>query len=287
MTAPQPPRPTDDPEFVGVIHLRYPSKDADPEVYRHFDWYSGEVSVTGDISRAEGTPTVTRAEIRTTAVGGITHAVLRSVPLGEVLKAARSDVAQDAPARIEPDYRLPPGRVAITDDLLRNVSLALIKETRPGKDRQANRRLAEAFGRPEGTVRTWVARARQAGWLAPGASGRMDAQAGPKLLLWLGAQMNTDAILTKALVVDAKDMGVKDPAAAAAIALRAMRNFALSDFPQRLGEAPSRVQLAAAELYRRTADEEWRARIDDGEDDEAAFEEIADEIRARLAKAEQ
>ncbi|AWT47581.1 hypothetical protein HXP45_26800 [Streptomyces actuosus] len=56
-----------------------------------------------------------------------------------------------------------------------------MRETAPGKPQGATRRLSEAYGRPEQTVRTWIARARKEGWLGPSAKGRAGAEPGPRL----------------------------------------------------------------------------------------------------------
>jgi transposase len=44
--------------------------------------------------------------------------------------------------------------------------------------------MAARFDRPEGTLRTWVSRARKEGWLGPGSKGRIGAEPGPLLLAW-------------------------------------------------------------------------------------------------------
>lgn len=176
------PRSSEEPDFVGSIQLRRPAEDAASEVVRHFEWRHEDVQASGDVGRGDAGLMITRIEVSAPLPQGVTRQLLRRVPLAEVLKVARVDLAgQDMQVQADTQLRVPSGRTAVTDDLLRNVSLAYLEETAPGKDRQATRRLAERFGRPEGTVRTWVARARKEGWLGPGASGRMGAEPGPKL----------------------------------------------------------------------------------------------------------
>lgn len=96
---------------------------------------------------------------------------------------------EPAPGLFEPeDMQIPrtSGRTPMTDELLRQVALAFIEETGPGKDKRAIQRMAERFDRPEGTLRTWIARARKEGWLAPGSKGRIGAEPGPKLTASMG-----------------------------------------------------------------------------------------------------
>lgn len=170
------------------IQLLYPEKKAEEAgVVRQFEWTGEGAKVTGDIARGDAGLAITRVEVSAPLSAGITRQLLRSMPLGDVLKFARAELTEQelGTSRLgEKTVKLPPGRVPMTDELLRKVSLAYLEETRPGKDRQATRRLAERFGRPEGTVRTWVAKARKEGWLGPGASGRMGAEPGPKLRAW-------------------------------------------------------------------------------------------------------
>ncbi len=121
-------------------------------------------------------------------VSGITGSLLRRVQVGDILHVARATVArasQDEP-QVPVEPAAPPkarsgGRAALSDDLLRQVAVAYLAETAPGRPPGAVRRMAEEFGRPEETVRTWVAKARQAGWLGPSVKGRAGAEPGPLL----------------------------------------------------------------------------------------------------------
>ncbi|WP_042400296.1 hypothetical protein [Streptacidiphilus carbonis] len=281
----------------GSVQISSPEPDAAARgVACHFAWGSGDLRATGDVSRGEQGLVVTRVEITAPSRAGITHGLLRRVPLGDVLRFANtSSMVNDPnivalttgirPARPADDYVIPPGRVLVTDELLRHVALVYLEESAPGKDRAVLQRLEERLGRPKGTVRGWVQRAREAGWLGAAVQGRMGAEPGTKLLLWLGEQMNSDEVLIKEFARLATALHADDPAAVAAGALRAWRSFGLSDFPHRTGIRPSEVYVAAEILYERTADEELAARVAAGADEDEAFDQIVAEIGERLDQA--
>lgn len=154
-----------------------------------FRWQGDEIAAVGDVSRRQTGLVISRLEVLSPSSEpvGLTHQLLRKVPLGKILAAARARLAQNESAHLTlaggpSASTLPPGRVQVTDDLLRQVASAYLEETRPGKDRAVLQRLAERFGRPKGTVRTWLGRAREEGWLGPGVQGRMGAEPGPRLL---------------------------------------------------------------------------------------------------------
>lgn len=128
---------------------------------------------------------------------GVSTLLLRRLQLGEVLALARQALNEridhDAPEPAPPPAACSCGchprprqfpkdsrYTTIDEAFLRRIALAYIEETAAG--RGALVRLATRFDRPEMTVRTWIKRAREAGWLAPGASGRLGAEPGPKLL---------------------------------------------------------------------------------------------------------
>jgi hypothetical protein len=71
------------------------------------------------------------------------------------------------------------GRPPLADDLLEQVARAYLEEAPAGTG--LTRRLAERFGRPEPTVRDWVAAARERGYLSPARPGRRGAAPGPRL----------------------------------------------------------------------------------------------------------
>lgn len=68
-----------------------------------------------------------------------------------------------------------------TDQLMERVAMAYLREAGNGQPPGAMKRLAEEFGRPEGTVRSWVGRARTLGWLGPTSPGHRAAEPGPRL----------------------------------------------------------------------------------------------------------
>ncbi|MFI0964656.1 hypothetical protein ACH4S8_25150 [Streptomyces sp. NPDC021080] len=73
------------------------------------------------------------------------------------------------------------GRVTVDDQLLQEVAYRYWFYTQPGQPSGAIKRMAEDFGRPQETIRTWVSRARKEQWLGPSVKGRAGAEAGPKL----------------------------------------------------------------------------------------------------------
>lgn len=155
--------------------------------------------IEGAVSRGDSGLVVTRVSVAAPPPSGVTQRSLRDTPLADILKKIRAHVAweearrqgtraflgqEPAPGLFEPgDTQIPQtsGRTPMTDELLRQVALAFLEETGPGKDKRAIRRMAERFDRPEGTLRTWIARARKEGWLGPGSKGRIGAEPGPKL----------------------------------------------------------------------------------------------------------
>lgn len=115
----------------------------------------------------------------------ITGTLMRQIPLGTLLDYVRGRVSEtlagDLPSTAVRTQAVPAGRIALTDDFLRDVAISYLRETAPGMPRGATRRLAAAYGRPEETIRTWISRSRKAGWLGPSATGRAGAERGPRL----------------------------------------------------------------------------------------------------------
>jgi hypothetical protein len=170
---------------VADVRISAPAPaDAVRGIACRFDWDGGDLHATGDVSRGEHGLVITRMDITTATPAGITHALFRQAPLGEILRAANTWLRPEAPAD---SYVIPTGRVLVTDDLLRHVALAYLEESGPGKDRAVLQRLEARLGRPKGTVRGWVQRAREDGWLGAAVQGRMGAEPGPKLLAEPGA----------------------------------------------------------------------------------------------------
>ncbi|WP_432104866.1 hypothetical protein [Streptomyces sp. bgisy091] len=143
--------------------------------------------IQGDVYRTVQGLKITRVEVESDPAGPeqITGTLMRQIPLGTILDYVRGRVSAtltedlpDAPAK---QAAVPAGRTALTDDFLREVAVSYLRETAPGRPRGATRRLAEQFGRPEETIRTWLARSRKAGWLGPSVKGRAGAEPGPRL----------------------------------------------------------------------------------------------------------
>lgn len=149
---------------------------------------AGDWSASGTARRSANGLVISSLEIHASDAtqSGVTGNLLRKVPVGEILNHVRADVARLAPpeqVETQQPARAPRrgGRAALSDDLLRQVAVAYLAETRPDRPRAALPRLAAEFGRPEGTIRTWLARAREAGWLGPSVKGRAGAEPGPRL----------------------------------------------------------------------------------------------------------
>jgi len=167
-----------------------------------FTYMDGSVEIEGHASRGDSGLVITQVQVTAPLPTGVTQRALRDAPLAAIIKQIRAYVLfeqarregtraifgqEPAPGLFRPgDERVPQtsGRTPMTDDLLRAVALAFIEETGPGKDKRAIQRLAKRFNRPEGTLRTWIARARREGWLTPGSKGRIGAEAGPKLIAY-------------------------------------------------------------------------------------------------------
>lgn len=175
----------------GAIALRLPGVEEQGRgIVLCFEWYSsdGDALVLGDLSESPSGLIMTRAEVVMQKASGITRDLLRRLPIGDVLAFGRSHLRDHAPGAAP---TTPPGtvetvsgRTKMDDDLLRRVARAYVEETGPDKGRGAMKRMSERFGRPEGTVQTWIKRARKEGWLAPGPPGRMGAEPGPRLVAW-------------------------------------------------------------------------------------------------------
>lgn len=175
------------------VHLSLDiSETADPD---HFTFAArpavGESDrswrINGDVVRTGHGLKVTRIEVDTDPDGTaeVTGTLMRQIPIGTLLDYVRSRVSatltQDLPDAPAASLAVSAGRTALTDDFLRDVAISYLRETAPGKPQGSTRRLAEAYGRPEQTIRTWISRSRKAGWLGPSAKGRAGAEPGPRL----------------------------------------------------------------------------------------------------------
>lgn len=170
----------------GVVELEKPSEAArEAGVVASFRWFGEDMDVAGDVIRTGAGLVISRAEVIAHAASGITHYLLRRVPLGALLAEARAHVAAAEPAPTEMPATVSGDtgsrHLAMTDDHLRRVAMAYLRETAPGKDRAAISRMEAQFGRPRGTILTWIARARKEGWLGPAVRGRLGSEPGPKL----------------------------------------------------------------------------------------------------------
>lgn len=143
--------------------------------------------IRGDVYRTEHGLKVSRIEVDTDPAGSVevTGTLMRQIPIGTLLDYVRgrvsATIAEDIPEMPAAALAVRSGRVELTDSFLRDVALSYLRETAPGKPQGATKRLAEAYGRPEQTIRTWISRSRKAGWLGPSAKGRAGAEPGPKL----------------------------------------------------------------------------------------------------------
>jgi hypothetical protein len=162
-----------------------------PEVVGRFECNSDYLAIVGEVTRTSAGLVMSRVEVSTDLPSGLTHKLLREVPLGEILAQARARVELADRAANQP-IRIPPQRHAtMTDEVLRDVARVYIKECASG-GRGVIGRMQERFGRPQGTIITWVSRARRDGWLGPGVKGRLGAEPGPKLLAWIDKLQNCE-----------------------------------------------------------------------------------------------
>lgn len=135
----------------------------------------------------------------------ITSDILRRIPLGDIVARAQRWLADDSwrteGIRSYPGPDLKPydltdqqrraletstnsvprrrGRPELSNELLVDVAEAYIQEA--GRGRGAISRMANAFDRPEATIRDWISIARRRGYLAPTRPGRRGAAPGPQL----------------------------------------------------------------------------------------------------------
>ncbi|MBK3584862.1 hypothetical protein JHN49_14430 [Streptomyces sp. MBT57] len=194
MTEPEPAPPTSGDLPIRISYPKAPEGD----VVAHFEYEppGDDWVASGDIQRGERGLVISRLELRPAGrdSSGVTGSLLRRVQVGELLAAARAELARakvpssqkghtvnSSPAKGTAVRR--GGRVALTDELLREVAVKYLIETLPSKPSGALSRMSASFGRPEETVRTWVGRARKDGWLGPSVKGRAGAEPGPKLAL--------------------------------------------------------------------------------------------------------
>lgn len=115
----------------------------------------------------------------------VTGTLLRLVSPGELLAQLRTVITPPSiPSQAAQGSRFQrtSGRPPLTDEHLRRFALAYLEETSPGAEPGVLPRLCQRFGRPEGTIRGWVRRAREDGWLGVAVKGRAGCEPGPRLL---------------------------------------------------------------------------------------------------------
>lgn len=286
-----------------MMLYRMPSdEERSAGVVAHFE-VDGQ-RIRGTVSRGDIGLVVTSVTVEADLPGGVTHRALRDAPLAEVVRGVREyanmkelkrrgalpllcDTAAVAGLFSPSDADLPntSGRVTVTDELLRQVSLVFIEETGAGKDKRAIQRTAERFGRSEGTVRSWVSRARKDGWLEPGSKGRIGAEPGPRLLEWAATQLvNPEAVTEEARAIAAK-LGAETPGVAKA-AVRAFQDIDERELAYQLGLPLLEAAVAAQVLYGQPLSAEFRDRAARGGDTHAAAwqREIESEVRAVVAR---
>ncbi|MFF4356896.1 hypothetical protein [Streptomyces sp. NPDC001604] len=188
------PPTTDGPDEVQISAFADPDvagKQTEGAVVATFECRptSGEWLAKGDIARGSQGLVISRVELQAhdPAGNGITGSLLRRIQVGDILHLARAVTARAAQSAETPAPEYPPrearssGRGALSDELLRSVAVAYLAETAPNRPSGAVKRMAQEFSRPEETVRSWIARARKAGWLGPSVKGRAGAEPGPLL----------------------------------------------------------------------------------------------------------
>lgn len=166
---------------------------------RPFSYDEGAVTVTGTARLSGRTVRLTRLEVSPNDPTGALNAVqVKNIPFGRIVSSlqtllaleearrggAQPPTADPAATRQEPGRPRQGGRPLITDDLLRQLAEAYLEEAAEEKPAGALRRVAARFDRPTETIRTWLARARKEGWLAPAVKGRAGGEPGPKLLVY-------------------------------------------------------------------------------------------------------
>ncbi|MGW3910570.1 hypothetical protein ACWEBX_03445 [Streptomyces sp. NPDC005070] len=164
---------------------------------RLFSYKEGALTVTGEARLSGQTVQLTRLEVRPTdPAAALTAAQVKGLPFGRVVSSLQTLLALNegrlpagpATRPEKPESPRRGGRPAITDDLLRQLAEAYLEETAEGAPSGPLTRVAARFDRPTETIRTWLARARKEGWLAPAVKGRAGGEPGPRLLVYRMAQ---------------------------------------------------------------------------------------------------
>src|SRR5690606_2237249 len=153
----------------------------DPDRYS-FRCVTGGTALSGRIIWTDKGLAISKITVE---AADVTGSLLRKVRYGEILLRAQSVIPPMAPAPSPASQPLGPssgGRTPRTDGFLREVAGMCLRGGAPGQPRGVSRRMAEHYGRPEDTIRTWIGRARKRGWLGPAKPGRLGVAPGPRLL---------------------------------------------------------------------------------------------------------
>jgi hypothetical protein len=189
-----------EPDASGYRDFSYVEPDAGLHVGGTAATFPAPYRITRlEITPAEGDAEITAGVMKHVSLGAITaslNSLLNMERAEQALEQARqnldslpaatSDLIRDAVDQAQPAPAQPRrhhgGREPLTDDHLRDVAVTYLEETGPGKPKKPLERMAAKYDKPEETVRTWVARARKAGWLGPAMKGRAGSEPGPRLL---------------------------------------------------------------------------------------------------------
>jgi hypothetical protein len=146
-------------------------------------------TASGTITRTFKGLTISHLEIDPAAVNeSVTAAILRKIPLGEILAEAAASqpvinavvrLLTERPVEAPPQDTRRPGRTPLSDALLERITVGYLAELQAGKG--AVKRLAEKEGQSTATISRWLHRARERGWLAAAAQGREGGEPGPRL----------------------------------------------------------------------------------------------------------
>lgn len=161
---------------------------------RRFSYSGDEWAVSGRARLEQNVVRLLSIEVQPPSPDGVvTASMVNRIPVGRIVGSLQTLLALDkarregsgaseAPQSPKPEKQRHGGKPRITDEKLRELAEAYLAETAEGKPARPLARIAKRFDRPEETVRTWLARARKEGWLAPGVKGRAGGEPGPKLL---------------------------------------------------------------------------------------------------------
>ena len=145
-----------------------------------------DLEVTGVVLRRIGV-----ADLRDRALAHMRD----RVRIEEALPGLRELLRPAAPLRpfvAEATARRPRGRRGRTDAHYRDIAIAYLEVYESGVSRGILDELAARYGRPRETIRDWVRRARELGFLTTGTQGRAGAEPGPRLLSERDAKGGSD-----------------------------------------------------------------------------------------------